>query len=388
MLRHLCVGVGVLLAAAELSTTTAADLAQEIHRTVRDGRKVFVVPAGKHVLPKGLLLDSVSGFTLRGEPGAVLQLNPVAFALAGADVPSGSTTIPVSRMQNITKGIRLWIEADGDVDTFTKKPKPYFLAEVLEVAANHIVVKQPLAHSIPVGTQIRDSEGPNLIELRNCSQIRMEQLTLDGGRTADDPVIHGHAQLCGVFASGKYSYESGLLGPRPSGLEVRDCVIRNCFGRGIAWYAIENSVVERTTIEDCADEGIDLDHFSELCRVSECRVARCRIGIEMNDANRCLIEDNSFDRCETGLSLWRWCKQPGLNEENVVVGNRFTNCVGNGLQIGAGTARNRIVGNSIQSTGRNGISLHGEGQIVYDNRIVDFKLKEIAVNGGTHQFAP
>lgn len=77
-----------------------------------------------------------------------------------------------------------------------------------------------------------------------------------------------------------------------------------------------------------------------------------------------------------------------MNEENVVIGNPFTNCVGNRLQIDAGTARNRFVGNSIQSTGRNGISLQGEGQIVYDKRIVDFKLKDIAVNGGTHQCAP
>ena len=388
MFKHSFVAVGILVAIAEVCTATAADLVQQIQQAARDGRATFVVPAGEHILPNGLVLDSVTGFTLRGEQGAVLRLSPVSYAVVAKDLPSGSTTIPVSRIQNVAKVLKLWIEAEGDLDTFTKKPKPYFLAEVVEVSANHIVVTRPLRHSIPAGTMIRDSDGPNLIELRNCSQIKIEQLTLDGGRTADDPVIHGHAQLCGLFASGRYSYEAGPSGPRPSGLEVRDCVIRNCFGRGIAWYSVENSIVERTTVEDCADEAIDLDHFSDGCRVTECRVARCRIGIEMNDVNRCTIEGNSFDRCETGLTLWRWCKQPGLNEENLVTRNKFTNCVGNGMQIGAGTARNRIVGNTIEKSGRNGISLHGEGQIVYDNQIVDFKMKAIAVNGGTHQFVP
>lgn len=364
------------------------DLATEIRTAAANRLAEFVIPAGEHLLPNGLILDGMRDFTLRGEPGAVLKLPPASFAVAGVTARKGEMNIITERSGSLRIGMRLWIEADGEIDAFTKRPKPYFIAKVAKWTPGRIEVANPLAHDIPAGAMIRDADAPNIVELRNCRNIVLRNLTLDGGRKPGDPLIRGHAQLCGILASGKYTYEAGPVEPRPSGLVVRDCLIRQCFGRGVAWYAVVRSEIARTTVEDCADEALDLDHFCVDCRVSGCSLARCRIGVELNDVNRCRVENNTIDRCGTGLSLWRWCRQPGLNEENIVSGNRFTRIEGNGLQVGAGTARNQFLDNTIDTVGRNGFSLHGEGQMLRNNDIRRFQLRAVAVNGGTHDIRP
>jgi Right handed beta helix region len=279
----------------------------------------------------------------------------------------------------------LHIEADGEIDSFTKKPKPYVLAVVKAIEGNTILLKQPLKFPVPAKAFIRHADAPNLIEVRGASEgVRIEKLTLDGGRIDADPPVRGHAQLCGVFAAGPYSYEKGPTGPRVKDIAVARCIIRNCHGRGVALYSAEAPTVEDCTIMDTTDEAIDLDHFTIKAVVRHNHIARSLIGVELNDANDCIVSANEFRHCKTGINLWRWCKQPGLNEGNRIENNLFEDTAGNAIQIATGTARNSVIENEIIRSGRNGITLAGAGQIVKGNTISASKLKDLAINEGEH----
>jgi hypothetical protein len=97
------------------------------------------------------------------------------------------------------------------------------------------------------------------------------------------------------------------------------------------------------------------------------------------------VAGNEFRDCGTGIHLWRWCKQPGLNEGNIIAQNLFETTKGNAVQISTGTKGNTVVQNEITGSGRNGISLSGEGQVVKANRITGSGLKAVAVNEGKHE---
>jgi len=277
-------------------------------------------------------------------------------------------------------GMQIQIEAAGEVDAFSKKAKPYHLAVVERIEGAALVLRQPLKFAAPAGTLIRDPQAPNLIEIRGTSDgVSIEGLTLDGGKVAGDPPVHGHAQLCGVFAQGPYSYEKGPTGPLVKNVTVSRCIIRNCHGRGVAFYAVEDSRVEACRIWDTTDEAVDLDHFTIRTEVSGCVAERCAVGVELNDASNCTVLGNQFRDCGIGINLWRWCKQPGLNEGNRITTNIFERTKGNGIQIGKETANNEIVANQVLESGRNGITVFGVRQVVKDNGFGGTKLKDIVV---------
>lgn len=153
---------------------------------VRAGRPEVVLPAGDFVLRKPLLLDGVKNLRLRGaEQGVtVLKLSPLAYARAGRAAAAGDTTIDTAVRQNLLPGTQLHIEAEGEIDSFTKQPKPYHLAILERVEGSRLILKGPLKFAVPADTLVRDADGPNLIEIRGESRgITIENLTLDGGRT-------------------------------------------------------------------------------------------------------------------------------------------------------------------------------------------------------------
>jgi hypothetical protein len=382
--------LSILLLSASFGSAfaEAPPVQQWIDEALQHGGGVVTIPPGVHVLEKGLLLKDAKKLALRGmdKEQCVLKLPPLAYAEAAADIPAGAAELPVRAARHWQPGMRLHIEADGAIDSFTKKPKPYVLAVIQEVKPDRFILKAPLEFPIPVASVIRHEDAPNLIEIRGaCEEIEIANLTLDGGRIEGDPPVRGHAQLCGVFAAGAYSYEKGPTGPKPKGITVRDCIVQNFFGRGVAFYSVEAAAVERCSFRDIADEAIDFDHFVTNSSARGNHIIRCRVAFELNDANTTLIVGNEVRDSGLGLNLWRWCKQPGLNEGNVIRDNLFEEIAGNAMQIGAGTARNVIEGNEIVGAGRNGISLAGEAQVVRGNVIREVALKPLHISGSNHQ---
>jgi parallel beta helix pectate lyase-like protein len=365
-----------------------AEIQRYIDEAIKAGGGEVVIPPGVHLIEHGLMVKDAKKLRIIGLDAetTVLQLPPVAYAVAAGITAAGATTIPVKARRGFKPGMRLKIEAAGEPDSFTKKPRPYHLAIVKAVAKDAIHLEAALKFPVPDGTMIRHEDAPNLIEVRGTSEeVRIEKLTLDGGRMADDPPIRGHAQLCAVFASGKYSYEKGPTGPKVKKLSISRCFIQNCHGRGVALYSVEGAEIEDCTIRDTSDEAIDFDHFTVKSIATHNHIARCHVGVELNDANDCLVAGNEFLDCGTGINLWRWCKHPGLNEGNRIVQNLFVRMRGNAVQIATGTKGNTVAQNEITASGKNGIIISGEGQIVKANKITSSGMKPIVVQEGSHE---
>ncbi|MBI5828895.1 MAG: right-handed parallel beta-helix repeat-containing protein, partial [Chloroflexi bacterium] len=285
-----------------------------INRAVKQGGGEVVIAKGDYLVGASLKVGAATNLTIRGQPGAVLRLPPLPHARSLEAVAAGATSLRVDRVEGFTVGMQLHFVAPGKVHSFTGKPAPYFLATVARVEPGRLEFKAPLEFPAPAGTRLYLEKAPNVFAIRGSAEnIVIERLTLDGGRRADDPKISGHVIGCGVLAEGPFTYERGPTGTPVRRLVVRDCVIRHCFGRGVAMYAVTDGVVERCTIEDTVDEAIDFDHFAVGCRAIGNTVVGCHVGVEMNDANESLVQSNRFDSWYTGINLWRWCRQPDLN---------------------------------------------------------------------------
>ena len=371
-MRNLFFLVLIGLLGTRASALTEAEIQGYIDEAIKAGGGEVVIPPGEHLITKGLLLKDAKKIRLVGLDAerCVLKLPPLAFAVVSATAEVGMTELKVGRSQNLKPGMRLRIEAAGETDTFTGKPKPYILAIVRELGSGTVLLKEPLKHSVPAETLIRHEDAPNLIEVRGASEnVTIEKLCLDGGRVEGDPAVRGHAQLCGLFVAGPYSYEKGPTGPRVQGVKALRCVFQNLHGRGVAFYSAEGGGVEDCTFMDITDEAVDLDHFAEGILVQHNHIARSLVGIELNDAKGCTVNANEIWKCGTGVHLWRWCKLTGWNEGNRILDNRFDAMLGNAVQIGEGTGPNSIADNEISDSGKNGIVLMSKDTDVTGNRI-------------------
>lgn len=363
-----------------LHAQDANQLQKFVDEAIKAGKGTVTVPPGTYTLPRGLMLKDAKQIAIGGmdRERCILKLPPLAFAECSQDTVVGGTEIPTARSQNITAGMRLWIEAPGAVDKFTQKPTNYHIATVKAVEATKILLTEPLKYAVPAKTHIRDADAANLIEIRGKTEgVLLRNLTLDGGRTAADPPVRGHAQLCAVFVAGAYDYEKGPADPKVKSVTVEECIIQNCFGRGVAFYSVHRGRVEHCTFMDINDEAVDFDHFSEKGEARGNNISRCRVAFELNDANDTLVVGNEVRDCEIGVNLWRWCKQEDLNIGNRIFNNAFLNIAGNAIQLGKDTSLNTVANNDITGCGKNGIVVAGENQKVEDNRVSDVKGKPI-----------
>jgi hypothetical protein len=360
----------------------ALELQKFVDEAIAAGKGEVIVPPGTWVLEKGLFLKNAKSITIAGldREGCILKLPPVAYAECAKDTPAGGTEISTARLQNIKPGMQLRIEAPGAVDSFTKQPTNYHLAVVKSAEKDKLILTAPLKYAVPAKTTIRHAAAANVFEIRGASEnVTIRNLTLDGGRVEGDPVIHGHAELSGVHVAGPYTYEAGPTGPRIKGITIDNCIIQNCFGRGVSFYSVEGSSITRCTFMDISDEAINFDHFSENCVAKHNHITRARIAFELNDAIACIVEANEVRDCGIGLNLWRWCKQEtGINERNKIVNNAFFTIAGNAIQFGKGTKDNEVKGNEIMKVEKNGISLNGTTQKVEGNQVSEVKGKAVA----------
>jgi parallel beta-helix repeat protein len=353
-----------------------------IDRAAKQGGGEVIIAKGEYVIGAGLKIGAATNLIIRGQPGVVLRLPALPHALSLEATAAGATSLRVDRVERFKPGMRLHFVAPGKVHPFTKKPAPYFVATVARVEPGRLEFKSPLEFPAPASTRLYHEDAPNIFTIRGaCENIVIERLTLDGGRRADDPKISGHTIGCGVLAEGAYSYERGPTGSPVRRLTVRDCVIRHCFGRGVAMYSATDSAVERCTIEDTVDEAIDFDHFAAGCRAVGNTVTGCRVGVELNDANDCLVRSNRFESCDAGINLWRWCRQPELNVRNRILDNQFLNTRGSAIVIRSNTASNVISGNIIRGSGSVGIILEGSHQTLTGNAVTGSAKEAIRDTG-------
>ncbi len=372
---HLCV-LALPLAARELRVEPgagSAGIAAAIKEIKAAGGGTLLFAPGEYLLHEPIVIENAHGLTLRGEPGANLRLQHMAYAELSAAVEAGVTTLPARRAQGLRRGQLLRIMAPGAVHPFTGKPTPHFDVPLAEIRGDTLVLKKPLAFPAPEGTHVLWTDEPNLMEIRGESvDVTIEQLALEGGLIPGAPETPTHNTRSGVWVTGHYDYEKGPLGPKPRGITVRDCRLARFNGRGVAFYSVEEGLVERCSFERTMDEAIDFDHFANRCIARENLIRGCRIGIELNDANDCVIERNRIEGGSSGIRIWRWCKMPELNVRNRVADNLFVGIRGAAIDFFEGTAQNRAEGNQIVAPGKelkDVVRDKGEGNVLVENTV-------------------
>lgn len=353
-----------------------------LDRAAQQGGGEIIIGPGVYRIAESLKLVAATNLTIRGQPGAVLQLPTLPYAQALEAAAAGATALRVDRVENFQPGMPLHFMAPGKRSPFTGKPVPCFTATLARVAGDRLLLAAPLEFPVPAGTRLYREGFPNVFVLKGaCDNITLAQLTLDGGKRAGDPPLAGHVAGCGLFAEGPFTYERGPTGTPVRRLTVRDCVIRHCFGRGVALYSVTDSTVERCTIEDTVDEAIDFDHFVVGCRAVGNTISGSTEGMELNDANDCRVQSNRFEACGTGINLWRWCHQPDLDVRNRILDNQFNGTLGAALLIQPNTASNTLSGNVISGSGAAGIVLEGSHQILTGNIVTGSAAEGIVVRG-------
>lgn len=317
-----------------------------VKQAVAEGGGTVLIGPGEYLVRQPITLTGARRVTLRGEPGAVLKFAPLAYGELASDAAAGAVILPLRRSQGFRSGQDLRIMAPGGIHPFTGKPTLHFNARTASVEGQTVTFEKPLAFPVPAGTAVVWDKEPNMIEVRGMAEeIAIESLTLNGAGGPETPQVATHHVRCGVWVEGKYDYEKGPVGPKPRQVTVRDCRVVGFHGRGIAFYSVEEGVVERSRIEQTLEEAIDFDHFSVRCVARENDLSGCRIGVEINDANDCLVERNRI--VGPGVRIWRWCKLPELNLRNRITENRFEPNGAMAIEFREGTAENVATANVV-----------------------------------------
>lgn len=302
-----------------------------------------VVGPGEYLIRRPIVLTS--GKVLRGNGGVVLRLpSPV---IVGKDAIKGQDSLTVSDTHAFAPQTQVELVLRDGKKRVVGDSRDYPRLTIKEVLPGKLVFAKPLPCDVPSGTFLGYLH--NLIQIRGSQKrIRIEKLTLDGGRVHDIP-MPGHIERCAVLAEGSFSYAKGPLQPPVEDLVVADCHIRNCYGRAVGMYSVVRSKVVGCCIEDIDDESIDLDHFTYQCQVVDNIIRRGQTGVTINDGSRCLVADNHIERCGVGVTIWWWhmCSQEDIDRENIVRGNWVVASRGAAISVGKRCFKNQILDNTV-----------------------------------------
>ncbi|HIE28441.1 TPA: hypothetical protein EYP66_14270 [Candidatus Poribacteria bacterium] len=317
----------------------------------RGGGTVQIRP-GNYLIRRGLKLTS--GITIRGTKGTVLKLaSPVTVT---APAKQGQDFLVVDNTSELA--------ADTYIDIYPPAgDKKVQTVEIREIEQGKLILSGQLHQS--VAKKSRVGYPSNVFFVGGSEKnITIEKLVIDGGRKKDIP-MPGHCERCALLAHGVWTYEDGPTAPPIENVRVVDCHIRNCYGRAVAMYSVVRSKVKGCLIEDIADEGIDLDHFCYHCDVTGNTVKRSVTGVTINDGSYCTIQDNRFENCDVGVTMWWWhqCPQENLNVENVIKNNVITSPKKVGISLGKKCFRNKNISNIVEG----GINVTESDNVVEKN---------------------
>ncbi len=360
----------------DFTGTDEAPLLEAIAQAKAAGGGIIRVHSGHYQIGQSLLFSDVKRVTIRGEGDALLQLIPALATELAEPAHQGAKWLVLHSAERLQPGLQLRILAPGERLAFNGKPRPNFTAMVDSVSNDTVILHEPLAFPAPAGTRVVNDKDLNLLVFRGaCEDIRIENLSLDGALRPDGLRQATHHTRCGIWVEGRYDYENGASGPKPSRITLRDCRIRNFHGRGVAIYSGEACSIERCLIENVLDEGVDLDHFTLRCRATENVIRNAPVGIELNDANDCAIEHNTIEACDTGIRIWRWCRHDDLNTRNVLADNRLRGIRNLAIEFQAGTFANTAKNNVLeQSSSASPFTEKPFSDLGSDNRMINNTL--------------
>ncbi len=356
----------------DVNGATGAAIQQAVDRAHAQGGGVVLIRPGTYTLRRELDLSGKRNITLLGSAGAILKAAKQLIGTTAQDAPAGQAFIALTEPLAFVPNVMLEIRHPGRT-TITpsgkKYTQPFVMARVARVEGRTVHLTSPLRFPVAKGKKVI-AVFNGIVVRGKAARITIENLTIDMNRSQWPLRPLNHTYHCALIAGGPYSYEKGPTGPPVEGLRIVRCRIRNAHQRGIAFYSVVHSGVYRCQLEHTGAEGIDFDHFAYHCEAVG-NPLDGRHNTELNDASDCLIADNRITRCHMGIVVWQWCKLPGLNERNLIIGNRITASRSDGIRLQAGADLNHVVGNVVRDVRGAGIRIEGARNVVTDNDVAD-----------------
>lgn len=299
---------------------------QALDQLEEAGGGVLLIGPGRYELRRPLHVPT--DVTIRGEENVVLAL-PSPTRVRG-DHPAGAETVTVESTSAFRDDASLELLPPDDEQAFARDEKDDEIsrlevtAPTIDVENSQLRLAEPLPYAVPDGARLSYAHHAFVVRSDN---VTIEHLMIDGGLVEAIP-MPGHARRCGVWSVARYTYEDGPLEPPVENLTIRHVTFRDCYGRAVAMYNVVDSAVVGCRISRIRDEAINVDHFTRRIRVAGNAITDARRGIELNDANECIVEHNRISGTNIGIHMWWWRHvgdYPGVNENNIVRHNVVEN---------------------------------------------------------------
>jgi len=328
----------------------------------------LILTEGTYWIGAQLGLDGLTDARIVGQGEVTLRLMPQRWTRTAREAKQGDTELFLQQPEVFAPGLAIEIQGTNR-ETLTPDGRPhripYLNNTVREVLPDRIVLARPLAADVADDAPVLHPM--NLFDgRRDIRNLTIQGLILDLNRESWPVVPRNHSFHSGIFLHGPYSYEKGPVGPPLEGIRIIGCTVRNAHHRGIAFYCASDCTVYGCHLENTGAEGIDFDHFVYRCAAVGNTLVNCQ-NLELNDASDCLVADNLLRDCRAGILVWQWCQLPGLNERNLILGNRFENCPPPLVALRQGADGNTVLGNVGTVDRGPAIVVAGTGNLIGEN---------------------
>ena len=312
---------------------------------------------GRYVIEQQVVIKGVDRLTVTGGPGAqfVFADGPDTTTYLSAPIVEGDVVLRVDHLGQLREGFNYQVySADGKGDRLLEFSVLAIKDEL--VYLTRVVKFMPHVKEVPQGAAV--VEQVNFFRVKECSDLTLEGLHCDGRHRGG---VRTHTTYCGVYATGHY-----VAGQRATtkGLTVRNCSFKNLKGRGIAFYGMEDVVIEGNYFEHIRAQAMEIDHFASG-HIRGNVVNGAEVGVMINDAYESVVEGNVLRHCQDGVRFREIYDDDWVNTGNIVRDNLIGPGYRNGVYFQfAGCVDNVVEGNVFVGFKDDKRVVGGEGNVI------------------------
>lgn len=312
---------------------------------------------GRYVIEQQITIEGVDHLTITGGGSAefVFADGPDVTTSLSAPVQQGDLVLRVDHIERLREGFHYQVYYPGGKGDRILEFTVLAIKDDL-VYLSRVVNFMPHVTEVPVGAEV--IEQVNFFRVIECNDLTLEGLHCDGRHRGG---WRTHTTYCGVYATGKYVSHQRAT---DKGFVVRNCSFKNLKGRGIAFYGLEDVLIQGNYFEHIRAQAIEIDHFASG-HVCGNVVNGAEVGVMVNDAYESVVEGNVLRYCEDGVRFLEIYDDDWVNTGNVV----RDNLIGPGYRSGIFFQFDGVEGNVIEGNVFTGFPaakrvVGGEGNVI------------------------
>jgi Right handed beta helix region len=266
----------------------------------------------------------------------------------------------------------------------------HYIDEAIKAGGGEVVIPSGV-HLIEHGLKVKDAKKLRIIGLDaedtvlkatsdnialisligSCENVRIEKLSFEGGKQGIWKRVPEEVKSQGD--------------PKLIRLAITRCFFQHQHSNAVVLSTAELATVEDCTFNDIEGTSLLVSEGSSEGSVRHNHFTRCHTAVALLGTTKIAVVANEISHCTTGVAIG--CSPSGvLGLQNVVSSNAMDHCAEAAVAIHDKTQQNSVLQNDITHSGKNGIILSGEAQIVKANKITG-SGKAIVIQAGKHEVA-